>query len=388
MKFDRVKQRLENIAIFQMTSVERIKKIVLNIFDKDERFFFEQNFLDIFVMTLVEDNLDEIYKTMQRNRYRQLSTLPSYERFVCFCHLIQIDSIKKVLMTKKNFKGKGLTKQLNDVRINLCAFNVPRHGKTLYDGKSHTYTREKIRERELKKFCEFIGFYTDSAGKLNLLIDAEKLKAYLCERLKGLTYETIADKISTWSSLIHGLRVEGYWIDPHVNYLFFAEMKRLLTKDIKKSEIVSGRSISRSDFEGMTVGVSEVVRLAAVLQYEYGYRASEAIDAVNHPDCVVNGRIVGISGKNGKEYLPKPIRDSDLLEELSKGHKLSKSKYYRELRKVLGTHRAHDFRVSFACNEYDRLIAEGTEEKKALLTVSFLLNHCRPEITRYYLVRR
>jgi len=126
------------------------------------------------------------------------------------------------------------------------------------------------------------------------------------------------------------------------------------------------------------------------LMLNHGYRINEAMNIVQNPNKFIkplsNGdyKMVGVVGKGGKIYHSKTLKHKDyqLIKNMKKIP--SKQSFGRDLKKINGNLRAHDFRYQFARNLFEKKVSE-VGYKGALLEVSKALNHNRMEITKYYL---
>lgn len=297
-----------------------------------------------------------------------------------------------------NLKGnsKDFNKQIKAVNHLLAAFSQRHHGSNSHKTFSDA-TRVK-RDKYLKDFKEHLEDKAINEGKLNELMTEVNLTELFESKLDGLTLSAQEDYIRGWSGMIQGLQESNITID--IRSEFFAE-----AIDNNAPYAVDSRftpidpSINPMD---IVAQLPESSAALAQLQYETGYRVSEAYDAIDRLETVLHGlRIMPISGKGGQYYHEKIISIELRLMLLKLKRDQVKlphqSTYYRHLQRF--GMRSHDFRTFYAKELFESTLEElkrndpsnsgsgnsSSLEKAAASIVSKAINHHRTEVTFYYL---
>jgi len=282
-----------------------------------------------------------------------------------------------------NLKGSTFVKQSRDALIRL-----DKRGEAKHKQKSAHYTHSnaiyKQREAILRDFSNFL---TEKGleGKLNTHITDTNIVNFLAKRTKDLSQTATKTYARAFSGLLQGLQsanitIKTDYISHISDFLARPNPNHYPTQK-------NGRYIPQNDFYGKIKTINQNYQAIAKVQYEYGFRSAEAIKIAKDPDKYIkNGKIIGVKGKGGRVYKPKPIAKE--LETALKGLKTvpALSTYQKEIKSVLG-HRSHDLRLSYAVNKLNVLKKEKTY-KEAKFEVSQELNHSRGEITEYYLQQK
>ena len=286
-----------------------------------------------------------------------------------------------------NLRGGTIEKQVKDAWHRLEAYGRGRHGQT--DHLTHSLELGKKREMYLRDFANYakeIGI----ADKLNVAMgDASLMREFLLDRLDGLSRSSAIDYVSGFNSMVQGLREANVTIHKGADYAI--KEAREIAKGIEEAARRTGRAIDRAD-----VVISKLYHqrhesgVIAQIQYETGFRTSEAYRLAKNPDNYLkDGHVVGMVGKGNHVYDPKPISPGLAMQikNLDKSALPSQTTYLKEIKTATNNPDAvaHDFRYTYAKEAMEERLAHGMGYKEALKEVSKELNHHRPEITEHYL---
>lgn len=124
------------------------------------------------------------------------------------------------------------------------------------------------------------------------------------------------------------------------------------------------------------------------IQYELGFRVSEAIKLISNPlNYIKNNSVVGMIGKGNHKYHDKPI-SQELQAKISIVENIpSQNTYRNDIKSLSPEHSTHSLRYNYAKNEFNKKIEQGIAYKQALKEVSEGLNHSRVEMSKWYLAR-
>jgi len=291
-----------------------------------------------------------------------------------------------------NLKGGTFDKQIRDANFRLEARGTARHHNG--DHKTHSNETSKKRDMYLKDFKNYLLKNGISEGKLNThLGTSETMKDFLVQRINenDLSRKTAVDYVSGFSGMMKGLEESNVTINPAGREAL--EEARVIIKEIPKEDFRSGRA-----FENPQSVIDKIYDIRfeagvlAQIQYETGFRISEAYELVQNPDRYINGnKVEGIVGKGNHQYYTKEI-SKDLAIKIGatdKNNIPTDKSYSSFIKEAAGNEKAipHDFRLSYVKEQYEKKIDAGMAKKEALREVSREVNHYRAEITRYYLAR-
>jgi len=284
-----------------------------------------------------------------------------------------------------NLKGSRFDKQIRDARIRMDARHTSRHTQK-EKHLAHSHAVLKQREAMLRDFAKHLQEKGITEGKLNNLMTDENLQSFFKSRTMNLSASSAETYISGFNGMLKGLKSANISIDADHDKIA-KEFTKDLQREIKNREITTGRYISNSEYLAGLQKLSPHICATTRLQYEYGFRSSEAVKIANNPSKYIkNDKIVGVVGKGKRIYKPKRI-DSKLKEQLQQNTKrISINAYQKAVKSAMG-HRAHDLRLSYAKNKIDSLVKIGENKITAMRSVAEELNHSRLEISRYYLAR-
>jgi len=283
-----------------------------------------------------------------------------------------------------NLRGGTFDKQVRDAFHRLESFGVSRHGSSSH--KTHSDAIASKREmylRDYQAFAEERGL----EGKLNQTFTTDNMSQFLQERLEGLARSTQEDYTRGWSSMVQGLQEAN--VSVPVSKDFFDSKVAEIKSNAAAPVVENGRAITN---------VEHVIRDLYEHRFEsgviaevalMGYRISEAIELVNHPDRYIqNSEVFGLVGKGNHTYDPKPITP-ELTAKIALVENVPSENTFRgDLSTATdGAHTPHDFRYTYAEREFNEKIATGVSYHEALKAVSEGLNHSREEMTNYYLQR-
>ncbi len=286
-----------------------------------------------------------------------------------------------------NLKGANFIKQLRDARIRLDARGIKRFGKHRRDGKAHSENIFKTRMQHLGRFADFLRSI-EFSGKINEGMTKENFETFFEKNISSMSARSREMFFSSYSALTKALRLKNITIDERVDYHFFQRCKDRYAARPDDRQYATGRYIDQKVFAEILNRLASRSVPAARLQYHYGFRAEEALQIANNPsEYIIDGMIVNVKGKGGQLYPPKPLQESDWGFYQKPTKKLSRSVYFDDLDKVLNGHRAHDFRLSYVMNAYQKFLMQGISESEVLKQVSMQINHHRESMTRYYLAR-
>ena len=217
-------------------------------------------------------------------------------------------------------------------------------------------------------------------------MNSTNIKNFLEQRLEHLKSSTAENYTRNFSAMVDSLKNNNISISVDKE-IFNSFVKEVKAKDTSSVEIF--RAVS--NFQSLQDNLFQRHEMSAVLaeiQYQMGYRISEAIEVIKNFKEYFNRssmQLKGVKGKGGREYIPKEI-SKELVGKIENiENKISKSTYDKDLRKE-GI-KSHDLRISFAKNKYEREIEKDSSYKETFANTSKELNHNRGDITQYYLNR-
>lgn len=287
-----------------------------------------------------------------------------------------------------NLKGGNFDKQVRDANFRLAAFGEKRHGTN--SNKTHSDATRVKRDMYLKDFKEFAQD-NELEGKLNELMSEANLTKFFDERL-SLAYSTQEDYLRGFSGLVQGLQQTNVSINIDTSYFnesvgnykenaiasgYAVGEPKLITTDYHPTEVIK-------ELKDLNFPLSTVVQL----QYETGYRVSEAYEVINNLEKHLNElKLHSVIGKGGQLYRDKIISIElkiMLLKLEAEQTKLPhQTTYYRHLQLYKMT--LHDMRAFYTKELYEEKREEGLSKKDACKFVSIEINHKRTSITEYYL---
>ncbi|WP_457746285.1 hypothetical protein [Sulfurimonas sp.] len=288
-----------------------------------------------------------------------------------------------------NLKGGSFEKQIRDANFRLAAFGQKRNGTN--SNRTHSDATRIKRDGYLKDFKEFAEA-NELEGQLNQLMTEENLEAFLDQRLERISsFSAQEDYIRGWSGLVQGLQQSNVSIN--LNVAFFTEIVHTYKEEaIERGESFTDPKPITTEYHPAEViqGLSYPLNVIAQLQYETGFRVSEAYQAMQHLEKHLSDlKLHSIKGKNGQRYLSKIIslELKILLLKLRENEvKIPhQSTYYRHLQKY--DMASHDIRAFYTKELYEQKISEGLNHKEACGFVSKQINHHRIQITEYYLAK-
>lgn len=282
-----------------------------------------------------------------------------------------------------NLKGSSFNKQIRDANFRLAAFGQKRNGTNSH--RTHSEATRVKRDRYLKEFKQFCE-KNELEGKLNELMNEANMAEFLAERLEGLSFSTQEDYVRGWSGMVQGLQQVNVSID--LDGQFFNDQMAIYSDGAVRSDPLQiDPSIVPSDVIAQLPQSSAVI---AQLQYETGYRVSEACIVLNNIEHYLNDlKIMQVQGKGGQMIKEKIISLELRLMMLRLQRDMLRiphqSSYYRVLQRF--NMRSHSFRAFYIKELYEKKRAEGMSHIKACLFVSKEVNHHRIEIVEYYLAK-
>lgn len=287
-----------------------------------------------------------------------------------------------------NLKGASFDKQIRDARSRLNAIGQKRYLKE--DHLTHSVELAKKRVQYLQDFRQFIEQKGIKEGKLNTYMTQENVTQFLTQRIANLSPKSRLDYITGFSSLLEGLREQNVTL-PIQNPSEALKSLRIEARGIfREQSYKTGREIkdlSTKLEQLQTIRYGSYI--VARTQTELGIRVSEAYELIKNFDKYYNKAesvVEGLKGKGNHIYSPKQI-SPNLAKEIKRVKEIpSYSTYMRDLKSV-GIERSHDFRVTYAKQEFIEKLEQGKEYKEALREVSEEINHHREEMTSYYLKR-
>lgn len=191
--------------------------------------------------------------------------------------------------------------------------------------------------------------------------------------------------------MVQGLQDSNVSINMNTSY--FNES----VESYKESAILSGQTFGEPKLITTSYHPTEVINnlgfplgLVAQLQYETGYRVSEAYEVIQNLEKHLDElRLHSVMGKGGQMYMDKIISIELKImllkieaEQIKIPHQTT---YYRHLQDYQMS--SHDIRAFYAKELYEEKIEEGFTHKEACEQVSQEINHHRIVITEYYLAK-
>ena len=286
----------------------------------------------------------------------------------------------------KNLRGGNYDSQIKDGFHRISAFGKSRYG--LNSHKTHSDGMARKREmylRDYKKFIEEKGL----KEKLNQTMTNENIKEFLDKRTNGLANSTQKNYTSSFHSMVQALKEVGISIsvDKKIFENEVKEIKLNATNEFKTNRSVKNISsvlsrLHEKRFESATL---------AQIQVELGVRTSESYKIIENFNSLYNkenGTIDNLIGKANHQYNPKII-SLELAAKIKACNieNLPSQDTYRKDLKEVGVDKAHDLRITYAKNEFEKQIATGIEFQQCLKNISSELNHKRESMTLYYLAR-
>lgn len=274
-------------------------------------------------------------------------------------------------------------KNVKDAFHRLAAFKQGRHGKN--DHLTHSdglATKREMYLNDYKNFAEQNGF----TEKLNQTMTNENISTFLNERINGLAISTQENYIRGFSSMMQGLREVNITVpvDKSVFDNKVSEIKANATNEYRTGRAVDNASSVRAGLyeKRFESGVlSEVQNL--------GFRIAETFEIVKNLGSYYNeatGTIENLTGKGNHTYQAKEI-SSELVAKIRECDNIPSKNTYRNDLKEQGVEKSHDWRFSYAKEQFEAKILNGVEYREAMKQVSTELNHVSSERTRYYLAR-
>lgn len=286
-----------------------------------------------------------------------------------------------------NLKGADFLQQIRDAKIRLDARGIKRYGENRNSALAHSHRILENRVQILKRFAQYlesIGF----VGKLNRAITLENMSNFFEQEIVSMSSRSREMFFSSYANLVKGLRSKNITINVDVNFEFFQRCKDKYFGRPDDQEYQVDRYINPEHYNEMEQKIAPRSRLVFHLQYNYGFRSSEAVKiGKNIEQYVKNDVVTGVRGKGGQVYPDKIVKEHTykLFEENGKG--ISLKQYLSDKNGVLIKNRPHDLRLSFAVNLFRSLVLNGVSENEAHLIVSKEMNHHRKYMSIYYLDR-
>ena len=288
-----------------------------------------------------------------------------------------------------NLRGGSFDKQIKDAFHRLVAFGESRHMRE--DNLTHSLALAEKRAMYLKDFKEYLEQKGITEGKLNAYMTQERIREFIEQRTLDLNPKTALDYTAGFNSLLKGLEQANVTIPANPTQTdFLKDFRDSFRSELKELEIERGRYIQNL---GQKLQELKEIRyesyVVAKLQAQTGLRVSEALEVAKNFDRYYNPQkatIENVIGKGNHVYAPKAI-DHHLAKEIQKMATIPHYNTYRQDIRQVGIERSHDFRVTYAKNLLERKLEEGRSYKEALKEVSKEINHHRPSMTEYYLMR-
>lgn len=287
-----------------------------------------------------------------------------------------------------NLKGKTFDRQIRDARIRLEARGTSRHNNP-ESAKSHSHAVAKKRDmyfRDFSRYAESRGL----SGKLNVHMgDRDLMNDFLINRVSDLSKNSAADYVSGMSALLRGLEQSNITIHPDGRDAL--NSIREIVRVMPDEDFRTGRAFAEPGHVlSRLFDIRYESGVLAQIQYETGFRANEAYKLAKEPDkYLVGNKITEMIGKGNHRYDIKQV-SRDLVIKLAAIENLPTHHTYLNHIRIAAEDPnaiAHDWRITYVREHYNRDMADGMTHKEALLQVSREVNHHRPEITQYYLAR-
>jgi len=279
-----------------------------------------------------------------------------------------------------NLRGGNHEKQIKDATHRMGRLGQKKRDD---EGKNaHSVKVQNDRVAMLRDFAKTVPIET----KLNEAMTSENVQKFLETRLEGLKGSTQETYARGFSAMIESLQSNNIsvTVEKEIFNNFVHEAK---ANDTSSVEIY--RSISHEDFQTLQANLSsrhEMSGVIAEVQYQMGYRISEAVEIVkNIQNHLKNGNLEKVYGKGGREYSEKAISPELIQKIEALENQIGKSTYDKDLR-AEGV-KSHNLRISFAKNEYEKEINQGIAHHESMKETSNELGHSRPYMTQYYLNR-
>ena len=280
-----------------------------------------------------------------------------------------------------NLKGGSFSKQTRDAKFRLAAYGQKRNGTNSH--KTHSDALGVKRDMYLSDFQNFAED-KNLDGKLNELMNESNLSEFFEERLDDMSFSSQEDYVRGWSGLIQGLQESNITIDIDGSYFnnIVASYKEGTNSAIA---LQVDPSIIPSD---VIAQLPDTFATIAQLQYETGYRVSEAYTVINDIESYLTDlRIKAVQGKGGQlvkeKIISLELKLMLLKLQQNKTRIPHQSTYYRHLQNF--DMRSHNFRAFYAKELYEQKREEDLSHIEACRFVSIEINHRRVEIVEYYL---
>ncbi len=283
-----------------------------------------------------------------------------------------------------NLKGGTYEKQVKNAFHRLEAFGIKRHGTNSH--KTHSIELAKKRTMYLNDYIKFAK-ESNLSDKLNQTMTQKNIDLFLVNRLENLSLKTKEDYIRGWSSLTQGLKEVN--ISVPIDKEYFNTKINEIKRTTPKEPIKINRAINNvSNFIQNLYDKRYESGVLAQIQYELGFRVSEAIKLISSPlNYIKNNSVVGMVGKGNHKYHDKPISKELQAKIVIVENIPSQNTYRNDIKELSSVHSTHSLRYNYAKNEFNKKIEQGISYKQALKEVSEGLNHSRIEMSKWYLAR-
>jgi len=284
-----------------------------------------------------------------------------------------------------NLKGGTLDKQVKNAFHRLESFGVKRHGANSH--KTHSVALAKKRSIYLNDYKKFMES-NNIEGKLNQALTSKNMDKFLSQRTENLSASTKEDYIRGWSSMLQGLQEVN--ISVGVDKQYFNDKVSELKKSMLPKEIPTNKAIKDIDTTIKELYSSRYESgVLAEIQYNLGFRVSEAMKLLNNPlNYIKNNKVVGMVGKGNHKYSSKSISLS-LQAKIKVAKNIpSYGTYKNDISKATNsTYTPHSIRYNYALKEFNNKLKMNIPYRQILKEISQGLNHSREEMTNYYLSR-
>lgn len=283
-----------------------------------------------------------------------------------------------------NLKGSNYDKQVTNAFHRLEAFKVKRHGTNSH--KTHSLELAKKRVMYLNDYIKFVN-NLNLTEKLNQTMTHNNIDIFLNQRLEKLSLKSKEDYVRGWSSMIQGLNEVNVSIP--IDKEYFNDKINEIKSITEKEPIKINRAIKNvSSFIQNLYDKRFESGVLAQIQYELGFRVSEAIKLISNPlNYIKNNSVTGMIGKGNHKYHNKII-SKELQSKISIIENIpSQNTYRNDIKELSSKYSTHSLRYNYAKNEFNKKIEQGISYKQALKEVSEGLNHSRIEMSKWYLLR-
>lgn len=281
----------------------------------------------------------------------------------------------------RNLSGSTWDKQSRDINHRLFAFGEKRQ---IPDKLHQTHSVALLEKRDGYK-KDFISFLkeikVDESKKINTYMTKDLVNGFLDKRIENLSSKTAKNYVRGFGAMLKGLEYNN--INIPLDYSSLDDKVKSIKNDVAVDLKNIHKSIVNPQETINALSHNEAVSLVTEIQYNLGFRVSEARELLKNPQKYVNdNKIENLKGKGNHIYPIKEIVQSLMHKILSFIGKVPSVDYVNKCIKKTKENKdksSHGFRYAYVKELHDLGYSASEISKE--------INHHRIDITRYYLNR-